>query len=351
LSAVHVVGTDTLVDALRSPAALAALAPEPGQGGAVVVDLRAGAPVPDLTPLAALPVVVVALVAHPGTSPTARRDGDPDPAEAAAGADGPAGPADVVVTSEAAAEAVVEGVERAPIAATALALHLRASAALGIEDALVAESATYSLLQAGPEHEAWLRGREDRPQTTPDDGLRARTERDGDALAITLARPAVRNAVDAAMQQALVDALAVAAEDDVRHVTIAGEGPTFSTGGDLREFGKRPDPATAHLIRLGRSPARSLAAVAHKTTVTVHGPCFGAGVELPAFAGHVRAHPDTTFTLPEVAMGLVPGAGGTVSLPRRIGRHRTAWLGLTGHALDAATALAWGLVDEVTAEA
>jgi enoyl-CoA hydratase len=47
-------------------------------------------------------------------------------------------------------------------------------------------------------------------------------------------------------------------------------------------------------------------------------------------------------------MGLVPGAGGTVSLPRRIGRHRTAWLALSGRRIDAPTALAWGLVDRVS---
>jgi len=59
------------------------------------------------------------------------------------------------------------------------------------------------------------------------------------------------------------------------------------------------------------------------------------------------AHPDTRFALPELALGLVPGAGGTVSLPRRVGRHRTALLGLTGAPIDAATALDWGLVDAV----
>jgi enoyl-CoA hydratase/carnithine racemase len=73
----------------------------------------------------------------------------------------------------------------------------------------------------------------------------------------------------------------------------------------------------------------------------------GSGVELAAFAGRVVAHPDTTFSLPELSMGLLPGAGGTVSLPGRIGRHRTAWLMLTGHRIDARTAQAWGLVDEI----
>ena len=79
----------------------------------------------------------------------------------------------------------------------------------------------------------------------------------------------------------------------------------------------------------------------------VHGACVGAGIELPAFAGRVVASRDAWFALPEVAMGLVPGAGGTVSLPRRIGAQRTAWLALTGRRIDAETALAWGLVDEL----
>jgi enoyl-CoA hydratase/carnithine racemase len=60
---------------------------------------------------------------------------------------------------------------------------------------------------------------------------------------------------------------------------------------------------------------------------------------------------DAWFELPEVGMGLVPGAGGTVSLPRRIGRQRTAWLALSGARLDADTALAWGLVDEIRRDA
>jgi len=61
----------------------------------------------------------------------------------------------------------------------------------------------------------------------------------------------------------------------------------------------------------------------------------------------VMARPDTVIGLPEVSLGLIPGAGGTVSLPRRVGRHRAAWLALTGRTIDAATALAWGLVDEL----
>ena len=56
---------------------------------------------------------------------------------------------------------------------------------------------------------------------------------------------------------------------------------------------------------------------------------------------------DEDVLLPEVALGLVPGAGGTVSIPRRIGKQRTAWLALSATVLDVETALRWGLVDEI----
>ena len=69
---------------------------------------------------------------------------------------------------------------------------------------------------------------------------------------------------------------------------------------------------------------------------------------MAAFARTVVADPGTRIALPEVGLGLIPGAGGTVSVTRRIGRQRTAALALCGRELDAATALAWGLVDEVT---
>ena len=87
--------------------------------------------------------------------------------------------------------------------------------------------------------------------------------------------------------------------------------------------------------------------LADRVTVELHGACFGSGIELPAFAGRVVAAPDTAIALPEIALGLIPGAGGTVSLPRRIGRRRTLLLALTGRTIDARTALEWGLVDEL----
>jgi enoyl-CoA hydratase/carnithine racemase len=88
-------------------------------------------------------------------------------------------------------------------------------------------------------------------------------------------------------------------------------------------------------------------AIRDRVTVRLHGACVGAGIEIPAFAGRVIASPGTYFQLPELAMGLIPGAGGTVSITRRAGRHRLLWMALTGTKVAADTALGWGLVDAV----
>ncbi len=170
----------------------------------------------------------------------------------------------------------------------------------------------------------------------------------GDDLHLILDRPHVRNALNAALRDALCEALAVAIVDaSVASVHLSGRGPHFCSGGDLDEFGTAPDPVRAHLVRTSRSVAAAMAPVAARTVAHLHGACVGAGIEIAAAAGRVTATPDTRIRLPELAMGLIPGAGGTASLPRRIGRHRTAWLALTGSDLDAETAHQWGLVDEI----
>jgi hypothetical protein len=235
-------------------------------------------------------------------------------------------------------DAIIATVERAPLAATALALLLRHGADL------VTESATYSALQAGPEFRAWRDATPLRRRDAPTRPTVA-VERDGDELRVELDRPEVRNALGVQMRDELLDALAIADADPDLHVTISGRGPAFCAGGDLDEFGTFPDPATAHLIRLERSIGAVVARLADRTTVQLHGASYGSGIELAAFAGRVIAHPATTIALPELGLGLVPGAGGTVSLPARIGRHRTALLALTRQPIDAPTALAWGLVD------
>ncbi|HEV3351299.1 MAG TPA: enoyl-CoA hydratase/isomerase family protein [Acidimicrobiales bacterium] len=263
--------------------------------------------------------------------------------------DGPSDLADVVVDGASLAD-IAGTVEQWPVASVALAMLLRAADRRSIADGLVAESAVYSVLQSGAEFSQWRATRPVRARSE-EEGPAVRMERDGDRLLVTLSRPEVHNAFSARMRDELVDALAVAQSDaSIAHVVLAGDGPSFCSGGDLDEFGSRPDPATAHVIRLERSPARSMATVGPRVEAHLHGACMGAGIELAAFARRVLATSDAAIALPEVTLGLIPGAGGTVSLPRRIGRHRTALLALSGKTVDAATALDWGLVDEVRAD-
>lgn len=263
------------------------------------------------------------------------------------GGDGPSG-ADLVITEDEIA-ALITLVERNPMASVSAALLLRTQEDRDIDSGLTAESAVYSMLQAGPEFAAW------RAQRSPTASMTEHgvvvTERDERKLTITLDRPHRHNAITAQLRDELAAALAIArADDTIDHVVLRGAGPSFCSGGDLDEFGSRVDPVTAHLTRLARSPGRDIARL-DKVTVIVHGTTIGGGIEMAAFAEEVVAHPMTTFALPEVSLGLIPGAGGTVSLTRRIGRQRTAALAITGRSIDAATALEWGLIDEIDASA
>jgi hypothetical protein len=254
---------------------------------------------------------------------------------------------DVVVSSEAELAPILDAVRRRPLASMALVQLLRHGEGLDIHQGLVAESLVYSTLQGGPEFDAWLRERSPRGGGS-DVGPAVLLNREGERLEIELNRPERHNAFSAEMRDALAEALLVVLGDpSITEVVVRGAGPSFCSGGDLEEFGTRPDPATAHAIRSTRNVARLLAACADRTRFEVHGACVGAGIELPAFAHRIVASEDAVFELPEVGMGLVPGAGGTVSIPRRIGRSRTAALALTGRRIDAETALAWGLVDEL----
>jgi enoyl-CoA hydratase/carnithine racemase len=296
--------------------------------------------------ITALPAVVIVIARDPACLPA-----------------GAFGAADVILSEDALAGApfvapeggIAAGLARLgavvgehPVAAASLALLLRSSGGLPAPAGLVAESAAYSALQEGAEFRRWRATHEPRP-AEPGTG-RVMVETTAGELRITLARPARRNAVDWRMRDALAAALAIVVADPGVRVVLRGTGPDFCAGGDLDEFGSRPDPALAHIVRLTRSPALLLHRLSARTTAYLHGACLGAGIELPAFAGSIVAAPDTSISLPEIGLGLIPGAGGTVSLPRRIGRWRTAFLALTGTTIDARQALAWRLIDAVGAE-
>jgi len=264
-----------------------------------------------------------------------------------AGASAAADLVDVVVDrdDDASLARIAENAGRVPLAATALAVLLRGAENRSINEGLAAESSVYSMLQAGPEFASWRASCP--PRVRPGREHAVVVRRDDDVLHVTLSRPEVHNALNTQMRDELYEALLVAAADPKLSVVLDGEGASFCAGGDLDEFGARSDPASAHHIRLRRSIGRVIASMAGRVTATVHGACMGSGIELPAFAGRVVARPDARFGLPELGLGLIPGAGGTVSLTRRIGRHRTGYLAFGGIEIDAPTALSWGLVDAV----
>jgi hypothetical protein len=244
---------------------------------------------------------------------------------------------------------IASAIRSSPFAAMSLVQLLRSTETMAIPDALVAESWVYSMLQSGPGFHQWRAQRDPNAATSTSNSSPAVVDRRGSLLAIELNRPEVHNALNMAMREVLIDALRAAVSDhSIREIRIRGRGKSFCSGGDLTEFGTAPDPVTAHLVRSSRSVGAWLARCADRVTMDVHGRCIGAGIELAAFAGHVLASPDTLISLPEVQMGLIPGAGGTVSITRRIGRHRSAYLALSGCVFSAQTALDWGLVDELS---
>jgi enoyl-CoA hydratase/isomerase-like protein len=240
-------------------------------------------------------------------------------------------------------DVLTAAVEHAPSATAVLCQLLRLAQPLPIVDALRAESFAYSMLLAGPEFGRWLAARDRRPSVASTAAVVV--ERAGDLLHITLDEPARRNPFSAGMRDLLYEALDVAVADPDVSVLLDGAGPNFCSGGDLSEFGTASDVVAAHAVRTDRSVGRRLAELGERVTVHVHGVCVGAGFEVPCFAGTVLADPGTTFRLPEVGMGLIPGAGGTVSIARRTGRWWLAHVALTGAVVAAREALARGAVD------
>lgn len=243
-----------------------------------------------------------------------------------------------------AVDRVVATVAHAPVAALTLVDLLGLTSRLDVRDGLVAESLAYSTLLAGPEFGAWRAATPRHP--VPDDDEPVLVARDGATLLVRLNRPARHNAFDRAVRDAFLEALTLAELDDsITSVAWSGEGRSFCSGGDLDEFGTAADVATAHVVRLARSAGWAVHGLRDRVRPVLHGACIGAGIEVPAFADHVVARPDATFSLPEVGFGLLPGAGGTVSVTRRIGRWRTAYLALSGQRVGVDRALDWGLVD------
>jgi 2-(1,2-epoxy-1,2-dihydrophenyl)acetyl-CoA isomerase len=172
------------------------------------------------------------------------------------------------------------------------------------------------------------------------------TAREGAVLTVTLNRPDVLNALNAAMHKALAGALKEARDDDVRAVVITGAGRGFCVGQDLQEFTEMPEIADALRERYHPN-IHALRALEKPVIAAVNGPAAGAGMSLACACDLRLAAAGATFVPAFVSIGLVPDSGGTYFVTRLLGYARAfEWL-CSGRRLTAAEAHAWGLVSEV----
>src|SRR6202043_2999512 len=140
----------------------------------------------------------------------------------------------------------------------------------------------------------------------------------------------------------LTEALAQACDDDaVRAIVIACAGRTFFAGADITEFGKPPQAPSLHDV------IAVIEAMLKPVVAALHGTALGGGFEL-ALACHFRVSvPGARLGLPEVKLGLLPGAGGTQRLPRLVGPEKALQMIVTGEPIDATEAREDGIIDEI----
>jgi 3-hydroxyacyl-CoA dehydrogenase len=165
--------------------------------------------------------------------------------------------------------------------------------------------------------------------------------RDGDVAVVTADNPPV-NALKHEVRAGLIHALEQARDDGtVKAVVIACAGRTFFAGADITEFGKPPQAPSLHDV------IAAIEAMPKPVVAALHGTALGGGFEL-ALACHFRvAVSGARVGLPEVKLGLLPGAGGTQRLPRLVGPEKALQMIVTGEPIGATEARADGIIDEI----
>jgi enoyl-CoA hydratase len=173
-------------------------------------------------------------------------------------------------------------------------------------------------------------------------------EKRKDVAWVTLNRPERLNAYNVEMRDNLFEVLSAIYDDpDVRAMVLTGAGSSFSTGGDVSEFGQAPSPTAARWIRFRRDVWGRLRNLPVPTIAAVHGFTVGGGLEMALLCDIAIAASDARFCLPETGLGMIPGVAGTQTTARRL---KFAWaldLCITGRWIDARQALILGLVVKV----
>lgn len=174
--------------------------------------------------------------------------------------------------------------------------------------------------------------------------------RHGRVLHLTLNRPAARNALNNALLSELAATLEAAASDsEISVCVIAGNERFFAAGADLNEMAEKDLAATLNDIR-PQLWAR-INAFNKPLIAAVNGYALGAGCELALLCDLVIAGENARFGLPEITLGIMPGAGGTQRLIRSVGKSLASKMVLTGESITARQALVAGLVSDVYPEA
>jgi 3-hydroxyacyl-CoA dehydrogenase len=170
-------------------------------------------------------------------------------------------------------------------------------------------------------------------------------ERRGEVAVLQIDNPPV-NGLNLAMRRGIVGGLQRARNDPkVRVVVITGTGKVFSGGADIREFNTPAQAAEPHLLQV----IDAVEASNKPVIAAINGVCMGGGLEL-SLACHYRvATPNASLGLPEVRIGLLPGAGGTQRLPRAVGAELALQMIVSGDPIGAEAALKAGLVDRIVA--
>jgi enoyl-CoA hydratase len=174
-------------------------------------------------------------------------------------------------------------------------------------------------------------------------------EKKGHVAYITLNRPRALNAYSVAMRDDLFEVLsAIRVDDDVRVTVIKGAGDkAFCAGADLTEFLTAPSATEARRIRAVRDLWKLFLTVPQPLVAALHGYVLGSGLEIALFCDIRIASDDVVFGLPEVGLGIIPGAGGTQTLPRTMGLSWSLDMLLANRRLNGDEALRYGLVSRV----
>ncbi|OBH11017.1 enoyl-CoA hydratase/isomerase family protein [Mycobacterium sp. E1747] len=174
------------------------------------------------------------------------------------------------------------------------------------------------------------------------------TEHSGAVRTITLNRPKLRNAIDIPLRLALADALEAADRDaTVRAIVLTGAGPMFCSGGDISTMQRMSPTEALERAQLAQRVIRAIWNTPKPVIAAVEGGAMGAGLALAAACDRVVAAKDARFATTFLNVALAGDMGAYASLPARIGVARTRQMLLMARPVDADTALAQGLVDDL----